>query len=65
MRSRTVPLVIGVVGLLVGLLWVGQGLGYLPGSFMTGDRTWFWVGLLVAVLSLFLLVRGLRPPRQR
>ena len=66
MRSRTVPTVLGVVGLLVGLLWVGQGLGYLPGSFMTGDRTWFWVGLLVAVLSLFLLVRGLRrPPRQR
>ena len=66
MRSRTVPTVLGVVGLLVGLLWVGQGLGYLPGSFMTGDRTWFWVGLLVAVLSLLLLVRGLRrPPRQR
>jgi hypothetical protein len=55
---------IGIVALLVGLLWVGQGLGYLPGSFMTGSMQWFWIGLVVAVLGLVLLVRGLRrrPP---
>ena len=62
MRSGSV--VLGLVALLVGLLWVGQGLGYVPGSFMTGARMWFWIGLALAVLGLVLLLRGLRrrPP---
>jgi len=63
--GRTASLGIGVVGLLLGLLWVGQGLGYLPGSFMTGARLWFWVGLALAAASLVLLVRGLRRPPPR
>jgi hypothetical protein len=37
-----------VVG-LVGLVWLGQGLGLIPGSFMTGSAFWAVVGgLLVA-----------------
>jgi hypothetical protein len=54
---------VGVVAVLLGLLWMGQGLGYLPGSFMTGARRWFWIGLVVALLGVVLLVRGLRRPR--
>jgi predicted Na+-dependent transporter len=65
--SRTASLVSGVIALLIGLLWIGQGLGYLPGSFMTGAMTWFWVGLVLAVLGLLLVLRALRrrppPPR--
>jgi hypothetical protein len=61
---RTGSVVPGLVALLVGLLWVGQGLGYVPGSFMTGARMWFWIGLALAALGLVLLLRGLRtrPP---
>jgi hypothetical protein len=61
---RTGSVVLGLVALLVGLLWVGQGLGYVPGSFMTGARMWFWIGLALAALGLVLLLRGLRtrPP---
>ena len=43
--ARTVLIVIGVIALLVGIVWGGQGLGVIPGSFMTGDRTWFYIGL--------------------
>ena len=30
---------------LMGLVWMGQGLGFIPGSFMTGQSFWFWMGL--------------------
>lgn len=29
---------------LAGAVFAGQGLGYIPGSFMTGDMHWFWIG---------------------
>ena len=37
--------IVGVLIALVGIVWVGQGLGYIKGSFMTGDMKWFWIGL--------------------
>jgi hypothetical protein len=52
--------VLGVVIALVGLLFAGQGLNLVPGSFMTGDRTWFWVGLVLVVVGVVLVVTGLR-----
>ena len=57
--ARNVLRVVGVVALVVGAVWVGQGLGYLPGSFMTGVRLWFWVGLACVLggLGLLLLTR--------
>ncbi len=48
---------IGVVGLLIllsGAVFVGQGLGYIPGSFMTGDIRWFWIGAAMVVIGLAL-----------
>ena len=38
--------------LAVGVLWILQGLGYVGGSFMSGDRTWFTIGIGVVILSL-------------
>jgi glucose dehydrogenase len=52
--------VLGAVIALVGLLFAGQGLDLVPGSFMTGDRTWFWVGLALVVVGVVLVVAGLR-----
>ena len=37
-------LIAAVMLLLVGLIWMGQGAGLIPGSFMTGDRTWLVIG---------------------
>ena len=28
---------------------MGQGLGYIRGSFMTGEKLWFWIGLACVV----------------
>jgi hypothetical protein len=46
--------VVAVLLFLVGCVWVGQGLGYIPGSFMTGDMKWFWIGTVLIVLALVL-----------
>ena len=59
---------IGVVGLLIllaGGVFAGQGLGYIPGSFMTGDMHWFWIGGVMIVVGLGLVAAGfLRRPRR-
>ena len=55
-----VQVVVGAVMALIGLLFAGQGLNLVPGSFMTGDRTWFWVGLVLVVVGVVLVVAGLR-----
>ena len=36
---------VATLAALVGLVWVFQGIGVLPGSFMTGDMLWAWLGL--------------------
>ena len=51
---RVGAIVVGVLMLLVGLVWIGQGLGYIKGSFMTGDVKWFWIGLVLIVVGLVL-----------
>ena len=57
--------VLGVLLLLVGLVWVGQGLGYIKGSFMTGDLKWFWIGLGMIAAGVALGVGGLRGRQSR
>jgi hypothetical protein len=44
---------------LVGILWLGQGLGFIAGSFMTGSLFWAAVGavLLAGAVLLVLLER--------
>jgi len=59
---RLGSLVLGVIGLLVGAVWILQGVGVLPGSFMTGQRLWLVVGIIVAVIGVALTYRGLRRP---
>jgi uncharacterized integral membrane protein len=60
------PLVAGVILLLVGLLWTFQGVGVIQGSFMSGQKLWFTIGVIVAIIGLVLLgsaVRGFRSVR--
>ena len=63
MTSRPVRItliIVGVLALMIGGVWIGQGLNLIPGSVMSGDRTWFYIGILVAVVGVVLLVLGLR-----
>lgn len=60
--ARVVLVVIGLIALVVGGVWVGQGLNLIPGSFMTGNRMWLYIGLVVGVVGIILIVLGLRRP---
>lgn len=61
--GRIALTVVGVVALVVGLVWVGQGLNLIPGSFMTGSRTWLLIGLLVGVAGIAAIALALRRGR--
>jgi hypothetical protein len=61
--GRIALIVVGVIAVLTGAVWAGQGLNLIPGSVMTGDRTWLYIGTIVAVVGVVLLVIGLRRNR--
>ena len=49
----------GVLALLMGILWIGQGLGYIhwpASSFMLDQRPWALRGAILAVIGVGLLV---------
>ena len=50
----------GVVLILLGLLWIGQGLNLVPGSFMSGQSTWALIGVVVALVGTWLVWRAFR-----
>jgi len=55
---RTILTVIGAVAVVIGAVFAGQGLGVIPGSFMTGDRTWLIIGLVVIFVGVALILFG-------
>ncbi|MFD8498344.1 hypothetical protein [Amycolatopsis sp. NPDC059657] len=55
--KRWVLLALGVLLALIGAVWVLQGVGVIGGSFMTGSKLWFLIGL-VALLGGVLLIAG-------
>jgi hypothetical protein len=57
-RARSV---IGVALCLVGALWFGQGVGWVGGSFMTGEAVWAVIGATAIVFGVILL----RGPRRK
>jgi hypothetical protein len=50
-----VRLIIGALLLIAGVIWLGQGLNLIKGSFMTGDPTYAVIGAIVALGGLWLL----------
>jgi len=59
---KTVLLILGVVALAVGLLWIGQGTGYVhwpSTSFMISQIQWAYYGAVLAVIGLVMIVRSL------
>jgi hypothetical protein len=59
------PLALGLVSVVIGALWTLQGLGYVEGSTMTGERIWAIIGPIVGVVGLLLLWVGMRARRRR
>ena len=61
MRGRTTA---GILAALVGLVWIGQGLGVLRGSsFMVDDTRWAVIGLVFVVVGLGLAAWDRLPRR--
>lgn len=49
---KTALKVLGVLMMIAGIIWVGQGTGYFPypaSSFMINDMTWTYIGAATAV----------------
>lgn len=60
---RGLLLIVGILAMLMGLLWVGQGLGIImwpASSFMLAERVWALYGALLALFGAILLRIGLR-----
>jgi hypothetical protein len=60
---RPILTLIGAVALLIGLLWIGQGLGFIrwpSESFMLGQQEWAIRGAALAVVGVILLLRSRR-----
>jgi hypothetical protein len=60
---RVVLSIVGVVAVLVGLLWIGQGTGYVrwpQSSFMIRQVQWAYFGLALAVIGFVLIWRSQR-----
>jgi uncharacterized membrane protein len=52
---RIVMIVAGVLCLLLGCIWILQGINILPGSFMTGQTKWAIYGALLVIIGIGLL----------
>ncbi len=44
--------VVGVLLAVAGLVWALQGAGLLGGSFMTGERIWFRIGIACFIVGI-------------
>lgn len=62
---RTVGLIVGALCVLMGLVWVFQGINVLPGSFMTGDINWSYRGGVLAAAGVVLLAVSLIVGRKK
>jgi hypothetical protein len=49
--------------IVMGVIWILQGVNILPGSFMTGDIRWAWRGVAAAAAGVVLLVVIIRARR--
>jgi hypothetical protein len=54
---KTILTVVGALLILLGGVWILQGINVLPGSFMTGQIRWAIYGGIAAIVGLLLIVR--------
>ena len=57
---RMLMTIVGVLCVLMGGVWILQGINVLPGSFMTGQTKWAVYGALTAVAGIVLIVLARR-----
>jgi hypothetical protein len=50
-RMKLALTIIGVLLLLAGIIWIGQGFGLIPGGFMYENPTWIYIGAGTAIVG--------------
>lgn len=48
---RITLIIVGILLLLIGVVWILQGVNILPGSFMTGQMRWAYAGIVAAAVG--------------
>lgn len=61
---RPILVVVGGLIVLMGIVFALQGVGVIPGSFMSNNPPWVLIGAATAAVGLVLAVVGIRsgPP---
>ena len=62
---RYALLIAGGLMILMGGIWLLQGIGILPGSFMTGQMFWAVMGAVSMATGGLLVIAGFRLNRRR
>ena len=57
---KIASIIVGVLLALIGIVWILQGLNFLPGSFMTGQIQWAAYGAIALAIGCVLLYVGRR-----
>ena len=58
---QPVRLAVGILLVLAGCIWIGQGFGFIRGSsFMVDDMRWALIGAIVALVGLAITWSGRR-----
>jgi hypothetical protein len=60
---RLLLLILGILALLIGMLWISQGTGYVAwpqSSFMISQIQWAYYGAALALVGLILIWQGRR-----
>lgn len=52
--------IVGMIAIGIGFVWVLQGVGILPGSFMSGQPRWAVIGAVTAAVGALVVVRARR-----
>lgn len=59
LRMSPLPRAIGIVCIVVGAVWILQGIGVAQGSVMTGSTLWAILGAITLVVGALVLRRAL------
>jgi len=57
---RLVLKIISILLIVMGIVWILQGINVLPGSFMTGQIQWAYRGAAAALVGLIILLFAIR-----
>ncbi len=55
--------IVGTILLLVGIVWLLQGVNILPGSFMSGHLIYSFLGIIVGIIGAAILAYNSRRRR--